>query len=86
MSSRLGPMLIKFLVVSFFVGLILSFFSVTPRELLDLLGSAGQEIVDILATFFEWALKYIIVGAVVVIPIWALLSLWRVARNKYVKK
>ena len=83
MPARLGPLLVKFLVVSFFVGLILSFFSVTPRELLDLLGDAGREIVDILASFFEWALKYIIVGAVVVLPIWGLLTLWRIARNKY---
>jgi len=82
MPSRLGPLIIKLLVISFFVGLILSFFSVNPRELLELLGDTGKKIVAIIADFFEWALQYILIGAVVVIPIWGLLSLWRIARSK----
>ena len=82
MPSRLGPLLIKLLVISFFVGLILSFFSVNPRELLSLLGDTGKQIFQIIADFFEWALQYILLGAVVVVPIWGLLALWRAARNK----
>ena len=82
MPARLGPLLIKLLVISFFVGLILSFFSVSPREVLNLLGETGKEIFDIIASFFEWAMQYILIGAVVVLPIWGLLSLWRIARTK----
>lgn len=86
MPARLGPLIIKFLVVSFFVGLILSFFSVSPRKLLEVLGDTGREIVDIIASFFEWAFDFILIGAVVVLPLWGLLTLWRIARNKYGSK
>jgi len=73
--------LIKLLVASFLVGLFLSLFDIDPKSLLTSLGNVARDIIDILAGFFEWALSYILIGAVAVIPLWLLHRLWRMTRR-----
>lgn len=82
MPSGLGSTLIKLAVGCLVVGLLLNFFDVSPRGFLEGLGGTALEIFDILSGLLEWAVKYILLGAIVVIPIWLIIVLWRVARKK----
>ena len=82
MPSRIGPTIVKLVVVSLVVGMLISFFEIDPRNLLAGLGETARELFEIAAKALEWSIQYILIGAVVVVPIWALLALARVARRK----
>ena len=82
MSARIGPTIVKLVVVSLVVGLLISFFEIDPRNLLAGLGETARELFEIAAKALEWSIQYILLGAVVVVPIWALLALAKAARRK----
>lgn len=73
MPVRVRETIIKLLVISFFVGISLSFFDVDPRKLLANFGETIDEVFAAVAGFIEWSVKYVLLGAVVVVPIWAVL-------------
>lgn len=73
---------VKLIIASLCVGLVLAYFDTDP---LDLLYLARDQITSILGDasgWVQWAIKYIFIGAVVVIPIWLISYLWRAARGK----
>jgi len=82
MPKNLVPTIIKLAVGSLLLGLLLSFFSISPRGLLEGLGGTALEIFDIIAGMLEWAVQYILIGAIVVIPIWLVLYAWGKFRGK----
>jgi hypothetical protein len=73
--------IIGLLVLCFLVGLVLAFFGTTPRTILtDAWGtivSVWGFVVDLLA----WAMPYILLGAVVVVPIAVIGWILRIARR-----
>ena len=73
---------VKLAVISLLVGMALAFFDITPQRLLENLGSTVIEIYRLVLRFLRWALEYILIGAVVVLPIWLALYLVRMARKK----
>ncbi len=73
---------VKLAVLSLLVGMALAFFDITPQRLLENLGSTVIEIYQLVLRFLRWALQYVLIGAVVVLPIWLVLYLVRVARKK----
>jgi hypothetical protein len=82
LPPRVGATILKLLVASLLVGLVLSAFSISPRALLAKLGTTAQQIFDVFAGMLEWAVPYVLLGAVVVIPIWAIVIILRIARRK----
>jgi len=74
--------IIKLAVISFCIGLLISFFDINPRELLSNFGETVQDIFAIVARVVEWGVKYVLLGAVVVIPIWLIFFLIGKARGK----
>ncbi|MHA1597249.1 MAG: DUF6460 domain-containing protein [Alphaproteobacteria bacterium] len=74
--------IIKIAIGSLLLGLLLSFFSISPRNLLKGLGDTALEIFDILAEILAWAVEYMLIGAIVIVPIWLILVLWRKFRGK----
>jgi len=82
MPADIKDTLIKILVFSFVIGVLLSFFEINPKELLANFGDTVQEIFSIVARIIEWAVKYILLGAVVVIPIWFIFFLLGKAKKK----
>ncbi|MEH6525872.1 MAG: DUF6460 domain-containing protein [Sneathiella sp.] len=64
----------KLVIGSFFVGWCLTLFDITPLDLLkDLTGTIGQIYATALDTV-RWAADYILLGAVIVVPIWAIVA------------
>lgn len=62
--------IIKLVILSFFVGVALAFFDIDPKTILENFGETIQKVFNVIARFIEWAVKYVFLGAVVVLPIW----------------
>jgi hypothetical protein len=82
MGTSIKSTIIKIVIWSLIIGLALSLAGVTPETLLSGLGSTVQRIFSVFVDMFRWAVPYIILGAVVVIPIWAVVFVWRLFRRK----
>ena len=82
MSASIKSTIIKIIIWSLIIGLALSLAGVTPETLLSGLGSTVQRIFSVFVDMFRWAVPYIVLGAVVVIPIWAVVFVWRLFRRK----
>ena len=73
---------VKLLIWSLVVGAALAFFDLTPQELF---GSLAHWAADIVRDFQRYAgalVSYLLLGAVVVVPIWALSYLWRALKSR----
>ena len=86
MPANIRETLIKVLLFSFVVGVLLSFFEISPKELLANFGETVQQIFSVVARVIEWAVKYILLGAVVVVPIWLIFFFIGKARGKSYSK
>lgn len=82
MPANIKDTLIKVLLFSFIIGVLLSFFEINPTELLANFGETVQSIFSVVARIIEWAVKYILLGAVVVVPIWLIFFFINKARGK----
>ena len=60
----------------------ISFFYINPKELLANFGETLQDIFALAVRCIEWSVKYALLGAVVVVPIWLILFLINKAREK----
>ena len=74
--------IIKLAIVCFIVGVLLAFFDVDPVSLMRNFPDAIYSIFEVLLGWTRSAVPYIMLGAIVVIPIWLVLFLLRVARRK----
>jgi len=81
-TGRIGPTLIKLVILSLVVGMMLKFFNVDPENLLSSLARLFERIIEMGASVVEWGFDYIILGAAVVIPIWLILFLIGYAKKK----
>jgi hypothetical protein len=64
----------KILVLSLVVGLILSALDISPSRILEGLGVTARDAIETGAAAVAWALEYIVVGAVIVVPIWLIVA------------
>ena len=72
MPKNVGSVIVKLLIGSFLVGWLLTFFDITPLDLLkDLTGTIGH-IYSTALSSVRWAADYILLGAVIVLPLWGL--------------
>lgn len=77
MPPNLLSTIIKLVIASAAVGFTLKFFNITPQQLFHEFGATIQRIFGSLSDFVSWGLEYVILGAVVVVPIWAAFALVR---------
>ena len=71
----------KLVLTSFLVSLLISFFDINPKELLANFGETLQDIFALAVRCIEWSVKYVLLGAVVVVPIWLIFYLINKARG-----
>lgn len=74
--------IIKLAILSLLVGFALAFFDVDPRNLLTGLGSTVVEVYELVLRFLRWSVKYVLLGAVVVVPIWLVFYLITLSKRK----
>ncbi|MGD0419746.1 MAG: DUF6460 domain-containing protein [Xanthobacteraceae bacterium] len=77
MLNRLIRTLVKVVVASLIVGTILAHFGITSDELMKAAGLSSDRVTELARTGFAWALPNLALGAVVIVPIWFLLYLFR---------
>lgn len=74
--------IIKLVSLSLVVGLVLSYFGVTPANFWNSMGDLAISAWESGTAFFDWALIYILIGGAVVLPVYLLRSLFKVLRKK----
>lgn len=82
MNNGVVSTVIRLAIWSLIVGFALAFFGIEPKNLVTALGSTVVEIYEIVLSFVQWSIKYILIGAVVVLPIWLVFFFLRMARNR----
>ncbi len=77
MTYRLFTSLVKILIASLLVGVALSSLNITPEQLLQDFGMTPDQILDYLRRGVRWALPHVILGALIIVPIWLVMYLLR---------
>jgi hypothetical protein len=69
--------LVKVAVASLIVGTILSHFGITAEALFREAGVTPERVYDVGRRAFDWAAPNVLLGAIVILPIWFLIFLFR---------
>lgn len=65
---------IKLLVLSLVVGVVMRWLNVTPWSLVENFGDTVERLFGWGRRFVAWAVDYVLVGAVIVVPLWLILT------------
>ena len=77
MLGRLTRTLVKVLLASLIVGTILGHFGISPDQLAKAAGLSPDKIEDLAREGVAWALPNLLLGALVIVPIWFVVFLFR---------
>jgi Family of unknown function (DUF6460) len=77
MLSRLTRTMVKVLIASLIVGTILAHFGITTDQLVKTAGLSPDHIEDLARQGVAWALPNLLLGALVIVPVWFVLYLFR---------
>ena len=64
----------KLIIASLCVGLLLSFFNIDPIELINNVPETLGRILEAILDVINWAGKYVILGAIIVLPIYVIFN------------
>lgn len=73
-SNVLGTVL-KILIASLILGFILKFFEINPKDLLLNFGATVQKAFAWAGDFVAGSMEYVLLGAVIVVPVWLIVFL-----------
>ena len=74
--------LVKIAVASLVVGTIMAHFGMTTEELMRNFGLSSERIADYAKQGFAWALPNLLLGSLVIVPVWFLVYLFRPPRGQ----
>lgn len=77
MLRRFTRTVVKVLVASLIVGTILAHFGLTADDLMRAAGLPTEHIEDLARQGVAWALPNVLLGSLVIVPVWFLLYLFR---------
>jgi hypothetical protein len=77
MLSRLTRTMLKVLIASLIVGTVLAHFGITTEQLVKTAGLSPERIEDLARQGLAWALPNLLLGALVIVPVWFVLYLFR---------
>ena len=69
--------LVKVTIASLIVGTVLAHFGITADQVIGEVGLSQRQLVDLAERAASWALPNLLLGALVIVPIWFLLYLFR---------
>lgn len=76
-----GKVVIQLIAMSFIVGIILSVLGVSPYDIVNGLERLILRIYNMGFGTVEWIVRYFLLGAVVVIPVWLIMRLLKMGRR-----
>ncbi|PHZ85825.1 DUF6460 domain-containing protein [Paremcibacter congregatus] len=65
----------KLVIVSLLVGLALDFFDVSPVDLIHDIPDTVAQVFDAVVRAIQWGGKYVLLGAIIVVPVWLLMNI-----------
>lgn len=74
--------IVKLLIACLLVGWALSVLDIDPKNILASGQAAFEAMIEFGGEFFAWAATYILLGAVVVLPIWLIMYLFKAAKGR----
>jgi hypothetical protein len=80
-GNPLGVM-VRLALLSIVVGIVLSALGITPENFFERIRSLIQKLYDLGFGAIEWVFGYMIIGAMVVVPIWLIARLFGGAGNR----
>ncbi len=81
-TKNIPRTLLRLFFYSLILGLVLSALNVSPESLLGTIGGTVESIFNIAVGAVEWAVPFVLIGAVVVVPIWLVMSGLRFIRRR----
>jgi len=72
MDRSIGKTIIRLAVISLVVGIVLSWLNIHPVDIFRDFGHTVERIYELIRRFVGWAGGYILLGAVIVVPLWLL--------------
>ena len=82
LGDQPGTVVARLIAASFVVGVLLSLFGVSPFDIMDGLSRLAGRIYNMGFETVEWLVRYIVLGAVIVVPIWGVMRLWKIITEK----
>jgi hypothetical protein len=73
--------LIKLAIISMVVGAGLTYFNLSAADLLASIGLTPEKVAEALTRGFQWALPNVMLGSMVVVPLWLVMMLFRPPRG-----
>lgn len=67
---------IRLFIASLMVGFVMHWLGITPIGILHALTNNFEELFSNLVNVFSWILEFVLVGAVIVVPIWLFMRLF----------
>jgi hypothetical protein len=77
MLARFLATLVKVAVASLIVGTVLAHFGITADQVLKDLGVTPDRIIEWMRQGFAWALPNLLLGSLIIVPVWLLVFLFR---------
>ncbi len=81
MLYRASATVLKIALASLAVGVVLSSLNVTAEQVLMDLGLTPDEIIEWMSRGVDWAMPNILLGSIIIIPVWIIVYLFRPPRN-----
>jgi hypothetical protein len=88
MPRGYGPTIVKLLIACFLVGMLLRLLHITPANLIEHFGETIRQLFDFGVSLLhsamstvEWVVPYILLGAIIVVPIWLFRLGWHSMRK-----
>jgi hypothetical protein len=69
--------LVKVTIASLIVGTVLAHFGITADQIIGAIGLSQQRLIELAERAASWALPNLLLGSLVIVPIWFLLYLFR---------
>ena len=81
MNRNIIVTVLKLAVLSLIAGLVMAQFGLKPGEVFVNAGAIARDVADRAVAGLGWAWGYILAGAVIVVPVWLAVHLWRRAKG-----
>jgi len=77
MLARLFATLVKIAVASLIVGTVLAHFGITADQILKDMDVTPERLAELARHAFAWALPNVLLGALIIVPVWFVVVLFR---------
>lgn len=81
-KNNISRTLLRLFFYSLIIGLVLSALNISPESMLGAIGGTVESIFLVVVDAVEWAVPFVLIGAIVVVPIWLVLVALRFVRRR----